>query len=97
MLASRSGDVVAVRVLVAAKADTNKHTQVSNCAPAPPLSIPHITNISNSPEQEGYTALMYAAQCGHADVIQLLLGAGVNVDAQNTVRYFHFAVSASLT
>jgi ankyrin repeat protein len=54
---------------------------------SPPLSIPHFAMyVSNSPEQEGYTALMYAAQCGHADVIQLLLGAGANVDAQNTVR-----------
>ena len=36
--------------------------------------------------QWGSTALMYAAQNGHADCAQLLLNAGADKDAKNKVR-----------
>ncbi len=37
-------------------------------------------------EQSGWTALMYAANKGHADCVRLLLNAGADKEVTNSVR-----------
>ncbi len=44
------------------------------------IYIPH--HIS----QDGYTALIWAAQCGHTDCVRLLVEAGADKQAMTTVR-----------
>jgi ankyrin repeat protein len=39
---------------------------------------PNLKNIGN------YTSLMYASNCGHVDVVRLLLSSGVDVSAKNS-------------
>jgi ankyrin repeat protein len=36
--------------------------------------------------QRGYTALICAAENGHADCVRLLIDAGADMDARNNVR-----------
>lgn len=38
---------------------------------------------SNIQDEDGYTALMHAAEYGYKEIIQLLLAAGANVNAKN--------------
>ena len=38
--------------------------------------------------QDGFTPLLIASQCNHVKVIELLLGAGANVDLAKNVRQF---------
>ena len=42
--------------------------------------------------QHGSTALILAAQYGHADSARLLIDAGADLDARNEVRYREFLV-----
>ncbi len=39
--------------------------------------------------QDGWTALMIAAEKGHVNVVQYLVEAGANLEAVDTVRFFH--------
>ena len=42
-----------------------------------------------SDSQDGWTALMWAAERGHADCVQLLIDAGADKDVRNEVRVSH--------
>ena len=37
--------------------------------------------------QNGQTALMLASDCGHTEVVQLLLSSGAKIDLQSKVRH----------
>ena len=37
--------------------------------------------------QNGSTALIIASECGHVEVVQLLIGRGANINISNNVRY----------
>ena len=43
------------------------------------------TVLSHCVPQDGWTALMYASDSGHTDIVQLLLSAGAKVDLQDAV------------
>ena len=45
------------------------------------------TVLSHSVPQRGWTALMWASDSGHTDVVQLLLSSGALVDLQTEVRH----------
>ena len=49
--------------------------------------------------QNGYTAVHVATQCGHAEMVGLLLerGAGVNVQARNGLTALHLAAQDDRT
>ena len=57
-------------------------------APAAPPSPPPLTafGAAAAPPQDGYTALMRAADYGKLDCLEYLIAKGANVDAQNNVR-----------
>jgi ankyrin repeat protein len=46
-------------------------------------------------DEEGQSALHYAALCGHADIVEILLAAGADVDAKNSggVTPLHLAAT----
>ena len=46
-----------------------------------------LTVSSHSVPQSGRTALMWASDSGHTDVVQLLLSSGAQVDLQDKVRH----------
>ena len=46
-----------------------------------------VTVLSHSVPQYGRTALMWASDNGHTDVVQLLLSSGAQVNLQDNVRH----------
>jgi ankyrin repeat protein len=48
-----------------------------------PVEVLRIKNLSNQVNSDGWTALMFAAQGGHTDVVKALLDANAEVDVQN--------------
>ena len=46
----------------------------------------HVVTLTHSTIQNGYTALEQASIKGHHKVVELLLGAGTNLDIQDKVR-----------
>jgi ankyrin repeat protein len=81
MKASQNGHTGVVQLLVEANVDVNAHTKVGR------FNIYTIGYYCLCMRfwQGGYTALMNAADRGHADIIQLLQGANATIDTQNEV------------
>jgi ankyrin repeat protein len=81
MKASQNGHTGVVQLLVEACVNVNAHTKVRG------LNIGTIGYYCLCMRfwQGGYTALMNAADRGHADIVKLLLGAHAAIDTQNEV------------
>ena len=55
-----------------------------------------VTVLSHSVPQAGWTALMWASDSGHIDVVQLLLSSGAQVDLQDTLVRHNINYSRTL-
>ena len=51
----------------------------------------HVYTILSSTVQDGMSPLYVASECGHTEIVDLLLGAGADVHQATTKVYIHVA------
>ena len=88
MRAAAAGDVARVRLLLDAGAPVDAHVEGSIVQDVQAF-VALLRFFAEAPPKRdvGYSALMYAAEAGHADVVDLLLGAGADVKARDQLGH----------
>ncbi|MFB2835251.1 ankyrin repeat domain-containing protein [Floridanema evergladense] len=96
ILASTAGHLTVVQALLATGADPNLTDRGADAQPVPKSLLEHSDpeTILSMGFRFGRSALMYAAESGHPEIVRVLLLSGANPDRQDAVNYTALALAA---